>query len=64
MQEEPKIVTSKFKHTPVLLNEVIQAISQIPTEKKELKGKIVEEIESGYLLNEKIIRFTKVVIGK
>ena len=32
--------------------------------KKELKGKVVEEIEAGYLLNEKIIRFTKVVIGK
>ena len=41
-----------------------EAISQIPTEKKELKGKVVEEIEAGYLLNEKIIRFTKVVIGK
>ncbi len=41
-----------------------EAISQIPIQKKELKGKIVEEIESGYLLNEKIIRFTKVVIGK
>ena len=41
-----------------------EAISQIPTEKKELKGKIVEEIEPGYFLNEKIIRFTKVIIGK
>ena len=41
-----------------------EAISQIPTEKKDLKGKIVEEIEPGYLLNEKIIRFTKVVTGK
>ena len=41
-----------------------EAISQIPTEKKDLKGKVVEEIEAGYLLNEKIIRFTKVVIGK
>jgi len=41
-----------------------EAISQIPTGKKDLKGKIVEEIEPGYLLNEKIIRFTKVVIGK
>mgnify|MGYP001197430610 FL=1 len=41
-----------------------EAISQIPVAKKELKGKVVEEIESGYLLNEKIIRFTKVVIGK
>jgi molecular chaperone GrpE len=41
-----------------------EAISQIPTKKTELKGKIVEEIEAGYTFNEKIIRFNKVVIGK
>ena len=41
-----------------------EAISQIPIKKPELKGKIVEEIESGYTFNEKIIRFNKVVIGK
>ena len=41
-----------------------EAISQIPIKKTELKGKIVEEIESGYTFNEKIIRFNKVVIGK
>ena len=41
-----------------------EAISQIPTENKDLKGKIVEEIEAGYTFNEKIIRFNKVVIGK
>ena len=41
-----------------------EAISQIPIEKKELKGKIIEELEVGYMLNAKIIRFSKVVIGK
>ena len=41
-----------------------EAISQIPTKNTELKGKIVEEVESGYTFNEKIIRFNKVVIGK
>ena len=41
-----------------------EAISQIPTKESELKGKIVEEIEAGYTFNEKIIRFSKVVIGK
>ena len=40
-----------------------EAITQIPAPKKKLKGKIVDEIESGYTLNEKVIRFTKVVIG-
>lgn len=56
-----KITVSKGDEFDVNQHE---AISQIPTEKKELKGKVVEEIEPGYLLNEKIIRFTKVVIGK
>ena len=41
-----------------------EAITQITTTKKKLKGKVVDEIESGYILNEKVIRFTKVVIGK
>ena len=41
-----------------------EAIGQIPIKKTDLKGKIVEEIESGYTFNEKIIRFNKVVIGK
>jgi len=31
---------------------------------KELKGKVVDEIEKGYYLNDKIIRFAKVVVGK
>ena len=39
-------------------------VDEVKELKKELKGKIVEEVESGYLLNEKIIRFAKVVIGK
>jgi len=39
-----------------------EAISIIPTEKEENKGKIVEEIEKGYMLNDKVIRFSKVVI--
>ena len=41
-----------------------EAITQIPAPKKSLKGKIVDEIESGYTLDDKVIRFTKVVIGK
>ena len=41
-----------------------EVISQVSAPKKKLKGKVVDEIESGYTLNEKVIRFTKVVIGK
>ena len=39
-----------------------EAISVIPTDNEEDKGKIVEEIEKGYMLNDKVIRFSKVVI--
>ncbi|MCD4746832.1 MAG: nucleotide exchange factor GrpE [Bacteroidales bacterium] len=41
-----------------------EAITYIPAPEKNMKGKIVDEIEKGYLLNDKVIRFAKVVIGK
>jgi len=40
-----------------------EAITQIPAPSEELKGKVVDVVEKGYLLNEKVIRFAKVVIG-
>jgi molecular chaperone GrpE len=40
-----------------------EAITQIPASDEKLKGKIVDVIEKGYLLNEKVIRFAKVVVG-
>jgi molecular chaperone GrpE len=39
------------------------AITQIPAPTEELKGKIIDVVEKGYLLNEKVIRHAKVVIG-
>ena len=39
-----------------------EAITQIPAG-ENLKGKIVDVVEKGYLLNDKVIRFAKVVIG-
>lgn len=41
-----------------------EAITQIPAIKEELKGKIIEIIEDGYLLKEKVIRHAKVITGK
>lgn len=41
-----------------------EAISEIPAPDKKLKGKIVDTIEKGYLLRDKIIRHAKVVVGK
>lgn len=40
-----------------------EAITQIPAPYEDLKGKIVDVIEKGYKLGDKIIRFPKVVIG-
>jgi molecular chaperone GrpE len=40
-----------------------EAITQIPAPSPNLKGKIVDVIEKGYKLGDKIIRFPKVVIG-
>jgi molecular chaperone GrpE len=42
--------------------DVHEAITQIPSA-PNLKGKVVEVIEKGYLLNDKVIRFAKVVVG-
>ena len=41
-----------------------EAITEIPAPTDELKGKVVDTIQKGYLLNEKIIRHAKVVVGK
>lgn len=40
-----------------------EAISQIPAPVPEWKGKIVDIVEKGYLLNDKVIRYAKVVVG-
>lgn len=44
--------------------DVHEAITQIPALSDDMKGKIVDVIEKGYKLGEKIIRFPKVVIGQ
>ena len=41
-----------------------EAITEIPAPTPELEGKVVDELEKGYLLNDKIIRFAKVIVGK
>ncbi len=44
-------------------SELHEAVTQIPAPAKKLKGKIVDTIEQGYFLGEKVIRHAKVVIG-
>lgn len=41
-----------------------EAITEIPAPAPDLKGRVVDELEKGYYLNDKIIRFAKVVVGK
>tara|TARA_B100001939_G_scaffold53235_1_gene42473 strand:- start:7469 stop:7984 length:516 start_codon:yes stop_codon:yes gene_type:complete len=41
-----------------------EAVTQIPAPSKDMKGKIIDIIEKGYKLGEKVIRYPKVVIGK
>lgn len=75
-KEGIKLVFNKFRNT--LLSKGLSAMESINTgfdvEKheaiteievpEEMKGKVVDEVEKGYLLNGKIIRFAKVVVGK
>ncbi len=44
--------------------DVHEAVTKIPAPKEELKGKVVDVIQKGYKLNDKVIRFAKVVIGE
>jgi molecular chaperone GrpE len=40
-----------------------EAITEIPAPTEEMKGKVLAVVESGYYLNDKLIRFAKVVVG-
>ena len=40
-----------------------EAVTQFPVEDESLKGKIIDTVEKGYYLGDKVIRFAKVVIG-
>ena len=41
-----------------------EAITEIPAPTDDLKDKVLDEVQKGYYLNDKIIRFAKVVVGK
>lgn len=40
-----------------------EAITNIPAPTDDLKGKVIDEVEKGYTLNDNVIRFAKVVVG-
>ena len=60
-QNNVKEIGALHKEFDVDLHE---ALTKIPAPEKKLKGKVVDVIQKGYLLNEKVIRFAKVVIGE
>ena len=43
--------------------DIHEAITQIPAPTEDLKGKIVDVVETGYLLNDVVVRYAKVVVG-
>jgi len=44
--------------------ELHEALTEIPAPNDDMKGKIMDTIEKGYYLNDKIIRHARVVVGK
>lgn len=53
----------EIKNGDVFDVELHEAITQIPAPSEELKGKIIDVVEQGYKLGEKIIRYPRVVVG-
>lgn len=43
--------------------ELHESIAQYPAPNEELRGKVIDEVERGYFLNDKVIRYAKVVVG-
>jgi molecular chaperone GrpE len=43
--------------------DVMESITNIPAPSEDMKGKVVDEVEKGYKLGDKVIRFAKVVVG-
>jgi molecular chaperone GrpE len=41
-----------------------EAITKIPAPSEDMKGKVIDTVEKGYMLNDKVIRFAKVVVGE
>ena len=77
IKEGMKLIYEKFKSTLnnkglVALeskgkpfdSEFHEAIANVPAPDKNMVGKVVDDVEKGYLLNDKVIRYAKVVVGQ
>lgn len=43
--------------------DIMEAITHIPAPTEDMKGKVIDDVEKGYKLGDKVIRFAKVVVG-
>jgi molecular chaperone GrpE len=62
--EQKGLTLMTVKAGDVFDADIHEAITQIPAPTDKLKGKVIDCIENGYMLGDKIIRFPKVVIGQ
>jgi molecular chaperone GrpE len=71
------LIYNKFKNTleskglkpmvskgEVFDSELHEAIANVPAPSKKEVGKVIDDVEKGYLLNDKVVRFAKVVVGQ
>lgn len=64
MTLEAKGLTHMKADGEVFNPDLHEAIANIPAPKKNMKGKVIEAVEKGYFLNDKVIRYAKVVVGQ
>lgn len=61
---EKQGVKAMVTHQETFNAELHEAITMLPAPDESLKGKVIDEVEKGYFLHDKPIRFAKVVIGQ
>ena len=64
MTLESKGLTHMKAEGEVFDADLHEAIANIPAPKKNMRGKVIEAVEKGYYLNDKVIRYAKVVVGQ
>ena len=77
VKEGFNLIFNKFKNTieskgvkqmeakgQVFDSEFHEAIANVPVTDEKQKGKVIDDVEKGYLLGEKVIRYAKVVVGQ
>lgn len=64
MTLESKGLTPMKADGEVFDAEIHEAIANVPAPKKNMKGRVIEAVEKGYYLNDKVIRYAKVVVGQ